>query len=1005
MDYYKKYLKYKTKYLELKQAGGSIILNKDNIRTYLYNDRVLNASDKMITQLYSNVFDNLTNLKAIDLSYNQIVILPAKIFDNLTNLEVIRLSYTQITDLPAKIFDNLINLESIELNNNKITKLPANIFDNLKQLQNIYLNNNQITKLPAKIFDNLKQLQNIDLSNNPITELPDKIFDNLINLESIELSGNEITKLPDNIFDKLTQLESINLSANQIIELPDNIFDKLTILKHFDLFDNQITTLPAKIFDKLTQLQNIYLNNNQITNLRPKIFDKLINLKVIDLSNNQITKLPDNIFDNLTNLKSINLSNNKIKTLPDNIFDNLTNLESIDFNVNQITTLPDNIFEKLTQLQNIYLGENTIKSMNKSVFGTNWKIFNYNITSDELIIYGVTIDKSIIPDESILPVNLETVKKSDLKNIISNESILGLIVNIWFSNVKITSIKSTSKGATGSGYSIELANNKKFHLKISKGILYVPYTEQEFKLFLRMKHPNIMKEIDAIKVDSTGALNLETNTFINPSVKSSEPYVIILSELFEGTIDKFPPFNNIVDIYRFMIVMLDALYYINKMKITHQDIKEKNIGYYTIVGHYFYKLFDFGISSELTLEEGGKVNRTTNYLPKPTSYSFTRGYFPEEDDVISEKVDIYSLGVVLNKLLTNSKFVLTQSAAHTNITKMIKLLIKKMNAPEITERSSILGTLNILSNIFHFFPIIDKYNIIKYLKTNYKQEVEYDSSAIYNKDDLPKVLQIIITNFEYSNDELCSYNIDKLKLTHGTGLSPISFKFIVCNYIDYNDKITESYLDPGHSRIAAILKQGQNITRDNILVPGNQAREILVVSPETITYINTSIDSALLGISSLYNRMLLLAESVYRQFNTPPFESKVDDFVKQHTNLTKIIDIKEFRDAQVGVCRHRSLLFKLLCDKAEIPCRLIRGQAFNYDGSFSINHAWNIVRIDGKSYGIDIMNPNPLKTDITRYIIAEEYESVYLMPRLFINKKDFKDYYASNVLKNMGDFD
>jgi len=437
------------------------------------------------------------------------------------------------------------------------------------------------------------------------------------------------------------------------------------------------------------------------------------------------------------------------------------------------------------------------------------------------------------------------------------------------------------------------------------------------------------------------------------------------------------------------------------MKITHQDIKEKNIGYYTILGHYFYKLFDFGISSELTLEEGGNVNRTTNYLPITTPPSFTRGYFPIGDKVISEKVDIYSLGVVLNNLLTNSNFVPPQSAAHTNITKMIKLLIKKMTAPEITERSSILGTLDILSNIFHFFPIIDKYNIIKYLKTNYKQEVEYDSSAIYNKDDLPKVLQIIINNFEYSNDELCSYNIDKLKLNHGTGLSPISFKFIVCNYIDYNDKITESYLDPGHSRIAAILKKGQNITRDNILESGNQAREILVVSPETITYIKNH--STLPSIPSLYNRMLLLAESVYQQFNRPPFESKVADFVKQH--LTKIIDIKKFMDAKVGVCRHRSLLFKLLCDKAEIPCRLIRGQAFNYHGCFSINHAWNIVRIDGKSYGIDIMNPNPLKTDITRYIIAEEKESVYLMPRLFINKKDFKDYYASNVLKNMGDFD
>lgn len=51
-----------------------------------------------------------------------------------------------------------------------------------------------------------------------------------------------------------------------------------------------------------------------------------------------------------------------------------------------------------------------------------------------------------------------------------------------------------------------------------------------------------------------------------------------------------------------------------------------------------------------------------------------------------------------------------------------------------------------------------------------------------------------------------------------------------------------------------------------------------------------------------------------------------------------------------GLCRHRSLLYKYLCDQLDIPCRLVRG-TFQDEG-----HSWNIVYLANQYYIVDIMH-------------------------------------------------
>lgn len=59
-----------------------------------------------------------------------------------------------------------------------------------------------------------------------------------------------------------------------------------------------------------------------------------------------------------------------------------------------------------------------------------------------------------------------------------------------------------------------------------------------------------------------------------------------------------------------------------------------------------------------------------------------------------------------------------------------------------------------------------------------------------------------------------------------------------------------------------------------------------------------------------------------------------------------------------GVCRHRALLFKILCWECSspalvLPCRFIRGDFTNSYGV--VGHAWNVVRVDNDWFLCDLM--------------------------------------------------
>jgi len=125
-------------------------------------------------------------------------------------------------------------------------------------------------------------------------------------------------------------------------------------------------------------------------------------------------------------------------------------------------------------------------------------------------------------------------------------------------------------------------------------------------------------------------------------------------------------------------------------------------------------------------------------------------------------------------------------------------------------------------------------------------------------------------------------------------------------------------------------------------------------------------------------RVQMIAKEVETAFGGPPAES-----VRIKARLTRRIDegpvppedfpigalIERPRERKgAGICRHRSFMFKFLCDTLDITkCAALGGIVApekvelikrwpEEDGGVVQDHMWNVVKIDGKAYIMDCMS-------------------------------------------------
>jgi hypothetical protein len=94
---------------------------------------------------------------------------------------------------------------------------------------------------------------------------------------------------------------------------------------------------------------------------------------------------------------------------------------------------------------------------------------------------------------------------------------------------------------------------------------------------------------------------------------------------------------------------------------------------------------------------------------------------------------------------------------------------------------------------------------------------------------------------------------------------------------------------------------------------------------------------------------------------------------KYNTNFINIGDI------DCGLDRHKSLLFKYLCDILNLNCSLFRNIKIDSNNYFYDHHVWNLILINGKIYVVDFKYfPNkivyPNNIDTSKYYKVHRFE-------------------------------
>ncbi len=110
----------------------------------------------------------------------------------------------------------------------------------------------------------------------------------------------------------------------------------------------------------------------------------------------------------------------------------------------------------------------------------------------------------------------------------------------------------------------------------------------------------------------------------------------------------------------------------------------------------------------------------------------------------------------------------------------------------------------------------------------------------------------------------------------------------------------------------------------------------------------------------------------------------------EHEFVNKPLRIGDMVDqSHAGVCRHRSLLFKLLADEAGLKTALVRGNYVHLHAGGSGPHAWNEIQLeDGRRYLVDSMlhpkdpfpeitSPGVTSLEVSRRYVKEDKTPFY----------------------------
>ncbi|KAK8544936.1 hypothetical protein V6N12_025797 [Hibiscus sabdariffa] len=582
---------------------GVLCFNTSQDDGYLHV-RELQLLNMNLSGSLSPELGRLSRLKILDFMWNEISGSIPKEIGNITSLELLLLNGNHLTGpLPEEI-GYLPNLDRIQIDQNNISGSIPSSFANLNKTKHFHMNNNSISgQIPPELA-RLPYLVHFLLDNNNLSgHLPPELS-RMPNLTILQLDNNnfEGTTIPDSYGDMSKLLKLSLRNCNLQGPIPD--LSRIPQLGYLDLSSNRLNgTIPT---NQLSQnITTIDLSNNELTGSIPSNFSGLPILQELSLANNSLN---GSIQSSLWQSKNLNATESLIVDLENNMLTDISGSANLPPNVTLwLKGNPVCTNRNLSLLQPCASRTDRWLIPDSDIFGP-YELLNFNLL-DIYTDVPVTTSRSGISTGALIGIVLGGIAIAVT---------LSAVVTLLILRVRLRNYRVVSKRRQTSKASIKIDGVKSF-----------TYTE------LAMATNNFNS---STQVGQEGEQMLVYEFMPNGtlrdhlSAKSKEPMSFAM---------------------RLKIALGSAkgILYLHTEAdppIFHRDIKASNI---LLDSKFTAKVADFGLSRLAPVPDvEGAVPAHVSTVVKGTPGYLDPEYFLTHK--LTDKSDVYSLGVVFLELLT-----------------------------------------------------------------------------------------------------------------------------------------------------------------------------------------------------------------------------------------------------------------------------------------------------------------------------------------------------------------
>lgn len=250
---------------------------------------------------------------------------------------------------------------------------------------------------------------------------------------------------------------------------------------------------------------------------------------------------------------------------------------------------------------------------------------------------------------------------------------------------------------------------------------------------------------------------------------------------------------------------------------------------------------------------------------------------------------------------------------------------------------------------------------------------------------------VIIENEKLLNfiSNMCIYKLKKsvfidlknlinsnIKLYEENPVKLVILKYRLCNNVSNSEKIKNLFFDIGFNE--TILDTELNKFKQDNIIENNliQKREVIVINDD----VDINLKDIIIKVKNFEkddNLYINVIKLILSYMGEECDDFKFNKFIINHsakynTNFINIGDI------DCGLDRHKSLLFKYLCDILNLNCSLFRNIKTDSNNYIYDHHVWNLILINGKIYVVDFKYfPNkivyPNNIDTSKYYKVQRF--------------------------------